>query len=109
MGKRKCPLCFVRVPWTAVLVDSEEIRCPGCHALLELSRFTRICSGLGGALGAWAAVRLTHGVFYGASWVTCVAAAILAFGVASAAFVLIAGDLVLRPKVITSAFPQEKK
>jgi len=109
MGKRKCPLCFVRVPWTEVLAHSEEIRCPGCHALLELSRFTRIYSGLGGALGAWAGVRLTYGFFHGASWVTCVVAAVLAFGFASAAFALLAGDLVVRPKVITSTFPQEKK
>jgi len=109
MGKRKCPLCFVRVPWTEVLTHSEEIRCPGCHAVLELSRFTRIDSGLGGALGAWAAVRLTHGIFHGASWVICPATAVLGFGFAAAAFVLIAGDLVVRPKVITSAFPQDKK
>lgn len=109
MGKRKCPLCFVRVPWTEVLAHSEEIPCPGCRALLELSRFTRVYSGLGGVLGAWFAVRWTRGIFPGASWVACVAAAILAFGFAAAAFVLIAGDLVVRPKVITSTFPQGKE
>lgn len=109
MGKRKCPLCFVRVPWIETLAHSEEIRCPACHAPLELSRFTRIYSGLGGVLGAWAAVRLTHGIFHGASWVICVVAAIFAFGFASAAFVLIAGDLVVRPKVFTSVFPQNTK
>ncbi len=97
MGKRKCPLCFVRVPWTAALAHSEEIRCPGCHAALELSRFARVFAGFGGALGAFAAVHFAHGIFPGAFWVLQVAVAIVAFGVSSVACALIAGDVVVRP------------
>jgi len=105
MGKRKCPLCFVRVPWTETLVHSEEIVCPACHAPLELSRFTRVFSGFGGVLGALVAILLTHGSFHGAHWVARVVAAILGFGIASAACVLLAGDLVVRPKTSSAAFP----
>ena len=100
MGKRKCPLCFVRVPWTEALAHSEEACCPACHAVLELSRFTRVFSGLGGALGAFAALHLVHGIFPGTLWVMQVAVAIVAFGVVSALCVLIAGDLVVRSKAI---------
>jgi len=107
MGKRKCPLCFVRVPWTAALVNSEEIHCPGCHASLELSRFTRVFSGFGGVLGAWVVDRVMLAIFPEAPWVLRVVAAILAFALVSAACALIAGDLVVRSKMITSAvFPQ---
>jgi hypothetical protein len=101
MGKRKCPLCFVRVPWTAALAHSEQFPCPGCHAALELSRFTRMFAGFCGIVGAFAAVHLVQRIFPGALWVTQVVAAIAAFGVASAAGVLLAGDLVVRPKGIT--------
>ena len=96
MGKRKCPLCFVRVPWTAALAHSED-----CHAVLELSRFTRVFAGFGGILGAFAAVHLVHRIVPGALWVTQIIAAVVAFAVTSAAGVLIAGDLVVRPKGIT--------
>ena len=101
MGKRKCPLCFVRVPWTAVLAHSQEFPCPGCHAALELSRFTRLFVSFGGILGAFAAVHLLHRTLPGALWVTQVIAAIVAFGVVSATCVLIAGDLIVRPKANT--------
>ena len=100
MGKRKCPLCFVRVPWTEALAHSEEVSCPACHAALELSRFTRVFSGLGGVFGAFAAVHLVHGILPGALWVMQVAVAVAAFGVVSALCVLIAGDLVVRSKTI---------
>jgi len=101
MGKRKCPLCFVRVPWTAVLAHSEAFPCPGCHAALELSRFTRVFAGFGGLLGAFVGVHLVHRIFPEALWVTQVVAAIVAFGIVSAAWILIAGDPVVRPKGIT--------
>lgn len=105
MGKRKCPLCFVRVPWTEVLAHSEEISCPACHAPLELSRFTRVFSGFGGVLGALAAMHLAHRIFPGELWVLRVVAAILGFGIVSAVCVLIAGDVVVRPKKTSAVFP----
>jgi len=109
VGKRKCPLCFVRVPWTLALTLSEEIRCPACHAELELSRFTRIFSGIGGFLGAFGAVHLTRGVVSGTNWATQIVLAIAVFGVTSAVCVLIAGDLVVRPQASSASFPQSKK
>jgi hypothetical protein len=105
MWKRKCPLCFVRIPWTATLTDSYEITCPACHAPLELSRFTRIFGGFGGVAGAFVALYLGHGLFHGWFWAMPVAAAILAYGIFSALFVLIAGDLVVRPKPAAQGFP----
>ena len=101
MGKRKCPLCFVRVPWTAVLAYSQEFPCPGCHAALELSRFTRVFAGFGGMLGAFGAVHLADRILPEALRATQVFAAVVAFGVASAICVLIAGDLRVLAKANT--------
>jgi hypothetical protein len=109
MWKRKCPLCFVRLPWTATLTHSYEITCPACHAPLELSRFTRIFGAFGGIAGACVALRVGHGFFHGWFWATPIVAAILAFGISSALFVLIAGDLVVRPKPAAAGFPHPAK
>jgi hypothetical protein len=109
MWKRKCPLCFVRIPWTATLAHSFEISCPACHTPLELSRFTRIFGALGGIAGASVALRLGHVIFHGWFWGTPIVVAILAFGFFSALFVLIAGDLVVRPKPPATGFPHPAK
>lgn len=109
MWKRKCPLCFVRIPWTATLAHSYEITCPACHAPLELSRFTRIFGAFGGIGGALVAVHLGQGIFHGKAWVWPVVAAILGYAGASAVFVLIAGDLVVRPKPAAASFPHPAK
>jgi len=109
MGKRKCPLCFVRVPWTAALAQSYEMQCPACHAPLELSRFTRIVGAMGGVAGAFAAAHLAARIWPGGLWVTQIVAAILGFGLASAACVLLGGDLVVRPKPPASTFPHPAK
>lgn len=109
IGQRKCPLCFVNVPWTEALTHSYEIQCPACHAALELSRYTRMVAGFGGILGAMLAMHLAAGLAPGALWVTRIVAAILGFGVASAAGVLLAGDLVVRAKSSSAAFPHATK
>jgi len=109
MWKRKCPLCFVRIPWTATLAHSYEITCLACHAPLELSRFTRIFGAFGGIAGAFIAIYLGQGIFHGRFWVLPVVAAILGYAGASALFVLIAGDLVVRPKPARASFPQPAK
>lgn len=101
MGKRKCPLCFVRVSWTQALAYSEEMRCPGCHAALELSRFTRVFAGFGGVLAAFAIADLAPRISPEGLWVTQVVAAIVSFGVTSAVCVLLVGDLVVRTKATT--------
>ncbi|HUI50171.1 MAG TPA: hypothetical protein VLX60_00240 [Terriglobales bacterium] len=105
MGKRTCPLCFVRVPWTAVLAHSYEIQCTACHAPLELSRLTRIAGALGGMGGAFAAANLIARIWPGGLWVTQIVAATLGFGAVSAVCVMLAGDLVVRPRPPASNFP----
>jgi hypothetical protein len=109
MWKRKCPLCFVRIPWTAMLVHSYEITCPACHAPLELSRFTRIFGAFGGVAGAFLALYLGHGLFHGWFWAMPIVAAILAYGFFSALFVLVAGDLVVRSMFDSRGFPHPTK
>jgi hypothetical protein len=109
MWKRKCPLCFVRIPWTATLAHSYEITCPACRALLEISRFTRIFGACGGIVGVFVAVYLGQEVFHGRFWVLPIVAAILGYAGASALFVLIAGDLVVRPKPAGASFPHPTK
>jgi hypothetical protein len=110
MWKRTCPLCFVRIPWTAALAHSYEITCPACRAPLELSRFTRIFGAFGGIAGAFVALYLGRGIFHGWFWATPVVAAILAFGFVSALFVLLAGDLAVRPTPAAAAsFPHTAK
>lgn len=109
MWKRKCPLCFVRIPWTATLAHSYEITCPACHAPLELSRFTRIFGAFGGIAGGFVALHLGQGIFHDKVWVWPVVAAILGYAGASVLFVLIAGDLVVRPKPAAASFPHPSK
>ena len=105
MGKRRCPYCFVTVPWTSVLAGSYEMECPACRAPLELSRYTRVVAGFGGIAGGMLGVHLAPMIFPGALWVTRIAAAIFGFGVISAMGVLLAGDLVARPKEEVAGFP----
>ena len=105
MWKRKCPLCFVRIPWTVALAHSYEIECPACHAALELSRFTRVVGAFGGLAGAYVAFHLVRRILHDLSWTAPIVAAILAFGFVSALFVLMAGDLVVRPKPAVESFP----
>ena len=109
MWKRKCPLCFVRIPWKATLAHSYEITCPACHAPLEISRFTRIFGAFGGIAGGFAALHFSQGILYEWFWAFPVVAAIFGYGSASALFVLIAGDLIVRPKVTEASFPHPKK
>jgi hypothetical protein len=108
MWKRKCPLCFVRIPWTAMLAHSYGITCPACHAPLELSRFTRIFGAFGGLTGTFAALYLGRGLSDGWFWAVPIAAAILAYGFLSVLFVLMAGDLVVRPTA-SRGFPHPAK
>lgn len=109
MWKRKCPLCFVRIPWTAALAHSYEINCSACHAPLELSRFTRIFGAFGGIAGGFVSLHLGHGILQGRSWLLPVVAAILGYAGTSALFVLIAGDLVVQPKPGSASFPHASK
>ena len=109
MWKRKCPLCFVRIPWTEAVAHSYEFSCPACHASLELSRFTRIFGGFGGITGALMVLYLGQRILHGWFWAMPVVAAILGFGLASALSVLVAGDFALRARPTATTFPHPKK
>jgi hypothetical protein len=50
-----------------------------------------------------------HGIFHGWFWGLPIAAAVLAYGLFSALFVLIAGDLVVQPKQGSPGFPHPTK
>jgi hypothetical protein len=101
----------VRVPWTALLAHSYDIECPACHTGLEVSRYTRATAGFGGLAGALLATHLAGGLLPGTAWLMRITAGVLGFGFISAACVLIAGDLVVRPKAAgsSSAFPHSAK
>jgi hypothetical protein len=99
----------VRIAWTATLAYSYEITCPACHAPLELSRFTQIFGAFGGIAGAFVALHLCQGIFHSWFWAMPIVAAILGFGFASALCLLIAGDLVVRPKTVAASFPHPAK
>ena len=103
MWRRKCPLCFVRIPKTAALAHSYEIICPACHAPLELSKFTRLFGAFGGITGAFLTLHLVRAVFHDFYWTTPIGVSFLAFGAFSALSVLIAGDLSVRPKPAAAA------
>ena len=109
MGKRLCPLCFVRVPWPAVLAHSYDIECPGCHTGLELSRFTRVFGATCGIVGALGAIHFTDALLPSAHWLMRVVAGVVGYGVVSAACVLLAGDLVVRTKSSVLSFPHPEK
>ena len=109
MGKRLCPLCFVRVPWMAALAHSYGIECPGCRGELELSRFTRVLGALCGISGALLAIYLGGTAFPGEQWAARVVEAVLGYGMFSAAGVLVAGDLTVRPKSSVFSSPHAEK
>jgi hypothetical protein len=97
------------VPWTAVLAHSSDLECPGCHAELELSRFTSVFGAACGLAGAFIAVHFGDVWLAGAQWVMRVVAAVVGYAVVSAAGVLLAADLAVRPKSSVLSFPHPEK
>jgi hypothetical protein len=93
---RICPICFGKVPASAVVVQSDSIACPGCGKTLELSRPSRVLGALFGLAGAWLALRLTGGAHSGLGWVLPPVVSILAYAIASPIFLMLTGDLVVK-------------
>jgi hypothetical protein len=109
MWSRSCPMCFTKVSHSRVLTRSNEVECPVCHALLELSRVSRVLASFGGLFVAFVAAHFLDQGASSAAWVMTVLTSFLVFGVSSAALVLIFADLVVRPQEGTTTFPHSRK
>jgi len=107
MWNRACPLCFTKMPRAVVLSKSEELACPSCHAPLELSRPSRVLDAAVGLAAGFAAVSAIAALRLPGAWALELAAAVLAYGAASATLLAGLADLTVRPK--EAALPQTHK
>lgn len=105
MGNQACPMCFAKLPRTAILANSLEVNCAACHAELEVSRGSRVLASFVGVLAGYAAARLSMHASGTAQWTLPTVAAFLTFGICSAVVLLVFADLVVRPKISPTAFP----
>jgi hypothetical protein len=108
MWKRACPMCFVKVPRGLVLARSGDLSCPSCHALLELSRPSRVLGAFVGLFAAYAAVAFVFAQEVRGRWALQLLAAVLAFGAGSALTLFFCSDLTVRPRE-AEAFPHAHK
>jgi hypothetical protein len=104
VSNRSCPLCFVKLSRSSVLVRSGDLVCPSCHACLELSRLSRVTAASFGLAVAFAAVWLLSATPK-AAWYLAPVAAILAYGLGSALYLFVVSDLVVCPKPPAEPFP----
>jgi len=109
MWNRACPLCFVRVPRSAVLTCGEELTCPSCHAPLELSRASRVVSAVFGVLVGLAMGNAMSEASTTAGWFLPILGAVMGFGIGSALVLYFLADLVVRTTPAVSHFPQPHK
>jgi hypothetical protein len=109
MWNRACPLCFARVPRNLVLTRSEDLKCPSCHAALELSRATRVVSAAIGLLVAYGIANAVSGSSARGGWLWPIFAAVIGYGLSSALVLYFLADLTVRSDTTTSHFPQPRK
>lgn len=105
MWNRTCPLCFVRVPRVVVLTQGEDLKCGSCHAALEISRPSRVFGALVGLAVALAVAKGTWGAVVAVRWILPIVAAVVGYGVGSAASLYFFSDLVVQPKAPVGHFP----
>jgi hypothetical protein len=105
MGNHACPLCFAKVPRTLILTASLELDCPACHAQLEVSRGSRVLDSFVGLLGGFVAAHLGGHASGTAQWTLPPVAALVTYGICSALVLLVFSELVVRPKISSTAFP----
>ena len=105
MWNRACPLCFVKVPRSPVLMRSDELECPSCHTPLELSRSSRVLGGVAGLVAAYILVRLALDSSPGAAWFLSVVAGVLGYGFGSALFLYVLSDVTVLQKAEDINFP----
>jgi hypothetical protein len=96
MANRTCPLCFGQVPRSTVVTHSYDIACPHCGRALELSRQSRLLASLAGLVAAVFVFHFTRSSHLPLGWVLSIVSAFIAFGVASALFLLLTSDLVVK-------------
>jgi hypothetical protein len=108
MWNRACPLCFAKVPRGLVLLRSEDLPCPSCHARLELSRPSRVLASIVGLLAGGAAVSRTIAGGIHGGWAFGLLLAVLSFGVGSVLVLFFLADLAVRPKP-APVFPHSHK
>jgi hypothetical protein len=106
MWNRACPLCFTKVARSIVLTRGEDVVCPSCAALLELSRASRTLAALCGLVGGAWAVQVVASLKVRGTWALGVLAATLGYGVVSALVLYFLADLVVQPKAPAVHFPQ---
>jgi len=105
MSNRSCPLCFVKLSRSSVLVRSGDLVCPSCHTCLELSRLSRVTAAFFGLAVAFAAVWLLVNGMPKAAWYLTPVAAALAYGVGSTIYLFLVSDLVVCPRPPGEPFP----
>ena len=105
MSNRSCPLCFVKLSRSSVLMRSGDLVCPSCHTCLELSPISRVMAAFFGLAMAFAAVWLVLNGVSKAAWYLAPVAGVLAYGVGSALYLFVVSDLVVCPKPPGEPFP----
>jgi hypothetical protein len=108
MWNRACPLCFGKVPRPVILTLSNDLACPSCHALLEISRASRVASAFGGLFCGFVAWHAVRGISEG-DCILPIVGAVIAYGIGSALVLYFLSDLVVQPRMPLSDFPQAQK
>ena len=105
MWNRACPLCFGKVPLVRVLVRTENLQCPSCHANLKLSRPSRaLASAVGLSIGL-AMVRCLAIASVRGEWILAVVVGFVGYGVGCAAALGVIADLVAKTRGEAEGFP----
>jgi len=105
MWNRSCPLCFVRLPRATILARSDNLICPSCRSILEISRPSRVFGALGGLIAGYFGGEIATIAAPRAAWFLAVVAAVLAYGIVSALVLYAVADLVVQRKPLGTAFP----
>lgn len=84
---------------------SNGMECPNCHLRLEVGTFSRYLGAWGGMAAGWLAWRLTRGGEGILGGALPLLYAVLAFGIVSAALVMLIADLRPAPETAAESAP----
>ena len=96
MAVRKCPYCLTVVPAMQVVAHSNDLTCPGCGRLLEVSpvsTYISVVAGLAGAAIVWHFAAGSDGML---GWVLPIVYSFFAFSIISPLTQMLAADLRLK-------------